>query len=77
MFKYSSLTQGSRVCSSVRGGGGSGKPFGEVSWGWGMGVDWGGEERGSACAQLRFVHEVASLTVHKGLSALRPSGGGC
>ena len=55
----------------------AGEPFGEVSWGWGMGVDWGGEERGSACAQLRFVHEVASLTVHKGLSALRPSGGGC
>lgn len=53
------------------------EPFGEVSWGWGMGVDWGGEERGSACAQLRFVHEVASLTVHKEPSALRPSGGGC
>lgn len=55
-----------------------GEPCGEVSWGWETGVDWGGR-RERSCAQIPFVHKVASLAVHEGLSALRPSGGaaGC
>ena len=55
-----------------------GEPCAEVSWGWGTGIDWGGR-RERSCAQIPFVHKVASLAVHKGLSALRPSGGadGC
>ena len=53
-FKYSGLTQGSRVCSSVRGGGGWGSPVGRFPGVGGRGLTGEGGGNGPVHRFLSF-----------------------
>lgn len=80
MFKYSSLTQGSRVCSSVRGGGGRGSPLGRFPGvgGWGLTGE-GRREAWPVHSFILFTKLLRSLYIRGCLRSVRQAVGadGC